>query len=164
MAGSRAAKGSAQATQGQERASQGMILLDTDHVTVLWYTEHPRCAALNARLQSLQNEVAATTVITAEEQMRGWLAEIARMRGARKQIPAYERLANLFRFFARWPIVPFDDRAADELERLHKARIRIGTPDLKIASITLVHDALLLSANLRDFHKVPDLKVENWLE
>jgi tRNA(fMet)-specific endonuclease VapC len=35
--------------------------------------------------------------------------------------------------------------------------------DLKIAAIALVHDALLLSANLRDFRKVPGLRVESWL-
>ena len=41
-------------------------------------------------------------------------------------------------------------------------KIRIGTHDLKIAAITLVHDATLLSGNLRDFKKVPGLKVEDW--
>ena len=35
--------------------------------------------------------------------------------------------------------------------------------DLKIACIALVHNALLLSANLRDFQQVPGLRVENWL-
>ena len=35
--------------------------------------------------------------------------------------------------------------------------------DLKIASIALVHDALVLSANRRDFQKVPGLRVEDWL-
>jgi predicted nucleic acid-binding protein len=35
--------------------------------------------------------------------------------------------------------------------------------DLKIASIALVHKALLPSANLSDFRKVPGLRVENWL-
>jgi hypothetical protein len=29
-----------------------MILLDTDHVTVLRYEEHPRCLALTDRLRS----------------------------------------------------------------------------------------------------------------
>jgi tRNA(fMet)-specific endonuclease VapC len=36
--------------------------------------------------------------------------------------------------------------------------------DLKIAAIALVNQALLLSANLRDFEKVPQLRVENWLD
>jgi predicted nucleic acid-binding protein len=35
--------------------------------------------------------------------------------------------------------------------------------DLKIASIALVYGALLLSANLRDFQRVSDLHVANWL-
>ena len=63
-----------------------------------------------------------------------------------------------------WEIVPLDMRAADEFSRLRKQKIRVGTQDLKIASIALVHDALLLSANLRDFRQVPGLRVENWLE
>jgi len=41
--------------------------------------------------------------------------------------------------------------------------VRIGSMDLKIASIALVHNALVLSANLQDFQKVPGLRVENWL-
>jgi hypothetical protein len=34
--------------------------------------------------------------------------------------------------------------------------------DLKIASIALVRNVLVLSANLRDFQQVPDLRVEDW--
>jgi tRNA(fMet)-specific endonuclease VapC len=36
--------------------------------------------------------------------------------------------------------------------------------DLKIAATALVHNALLLSANRRDFESVPGLRVENWLD
>jgi hypothetical protein len=35
--------------------------------------------------------------------------------------------------------------------------------DLKIASIALIQDALLVTANLRDFSIVPGLRCENWL-
>lgn len=52
--------------------------------------------------------------------------------------------------------------AAAEFERLRKQRIRIGTMDLKIAAIALANNATLLSKNLRDFGKVPGLKVEDW--
>jgi tRNA(fMet)-specific endonuclease VapC len=34
--------------------------------------------------------------------------------------------------------------------------------DLKIAAIVLTHNALLISRNLKDFRKVPGLKVEDW--
>jgi tRNA(fMet)-specific endonuclease VapC len=36
--------------------------------------------------------------------------------------------------------------------------------DLKIAATALVRGALLLSANRRDFDRVPGLRVENWLD
>lgn len=59
--------------------------------------------------------------------------------------------------------MPFEERAADQFTALRRKRIRIGTMDLKIASIALVNDALLLSSNLRDFSLVPNLRCEDWL-
>ena len=58
----------------------------------------------------------------------------------------------------------FTAEAAMQFNNLRKQRVRIGTQDLKIASIALEHDALLLSANLRDFEQVPGLRVEDWLK
>lgn len=46
---------------------------------------------------------------------------------------------------------------------LRRSRIRIGSMDLKIASIALVSDALLVTANGRDFSAVPNLRCESWL-
>ena len=42
--------------------------------------------------------------------------------------------------------------------------MRIGTQDLRIASVALSIDAVVLSRNLRDFRQVPGLRVENWLD
>jgi len=36
--------------------------------------------------------------------------------------------------------------------------------DLKIACLTLAHDATLLTRNTGDFGKVPGLRVANWLD
>jgi hypothetical protein len=47
-------------------------------------------------------EEAATTVITVEEQLRGWLAEIHGLSDPRRQVPAYERLQHRIDFFASW--------------------------------------------------------------
>lgn len=140
-----------------------MILLDTDHVTVLHYRTDPRSQALRLRLDTATDRRLAITVVTVEEQSRGWLGEIRRCRKVHEQIPLYERLAEMVRFLSAWEITLLDTRAADQFERLRKQKVRIGTQDLKIASIALVNDALLLSANSRDFRKVPALRVENWL-
>jgi tRNA(fMet)-specific endonuclease VapC len=144
-----------------------MILLDTDHASVLTNRQAAGHAGLRARMDAAVSEKGerfALPIVSAEEQCRGWLAEIGRRRDVRKQVWAYEQLGKLFEFLAAWKIVPLDGSAGDRFEQLRKQRVRIGTADLRIASIALVRDALLLSANLRDFRQVPELRVENWLE
>jgi tRNA(fMet)-specific endonuclease VapC len=47
--------------------------------------------------------------------------------------------------------------------KLRERKSRLGTLDLKIAAIALVNDTLLLTANLRDFERAPQLRIENWL-
>lgn len=140
-----------------------MILLDTDHLTVLSYPEGDVAAALTRRMQGAAGETFATSIISVEEQMRGWLTAIANTRRPHSQIPLYGRLTGLFDLWDAWRIVPFDEAAAEQFEQLRKQRVRIGTQDLKIASIALAQGALLLSANLRDFRKVPGVRVESWL-
>jgi tRNA(fMet)-specific endonuclease VapC len=140
-----------------------VIILDTDHVVVLKYEGSPQAEALSANMAASFERDFAITAVTIEEQMRGWLALIHRSPDVHRRLPAYERLAELFDFFSRWNIVPFDKAAADEFVRLRKQKTRIGTMDLKIAATALVQDALVLSANRRDFEQVPGLRVENWL-
>ncbi len=141
-----------------------MILLDTDHLTVLKYPENPQCARLTARMAASADLDFVSTIVNAEEQLRGWLAEINRQRTPQQQVFAYEHLRGLLDFLRRFSLLAFDGRAADELERLRKAKVRIGSMDLKIACIALTHNAVLLSANLQDFQQVPGLRVENWLK
>ncbi len=141
-----------------------MILLDTDHLTVLMYPESEQHDHLMERMRTSTDSDFATTIINAEEMLRGWLAEINRRPAPRQQIPAYERLLKLLVFLRPFKLIGFDESAAVEFDRLRKTKVRIGSMDLKIASIALVHDTLLLSANLRDFQQVPSLRVENWLQ
>ena len=139
-----------------------MIVLDTDHLSVLFFEQrHPGRDDLSSRLLAAQDDVAAT-VISLEEQMRGWLAAIKR-RAIEKQVDVYPRLTQLVDYYSEWNILPFDEKAVSILRRLRGEKIRIGPQDLKIGSICLVHDALLLSANLVDFERVPGLRVEDWL-
>ena len=103
-------------------------------------------------------------VIAVEETMRGWLAALAKERLVQRQVYAYRELAGLFRFFSGFEVVPFDDAAAQRYAELLVTKVRIGTMDLKIAGTALVQDALLLTANKRDFEQVPGLRFENWMD
>lgn len=96
--------------------------------------------------------------------MKGWMASIAKEREPQRQVFAYRELAELFGFFAGVDVLPFDDAATDEFARLRTQKIRIGTSDLKIAAVAFTRNARLLTANRRDFEKVPGLRFENWLD
>jgi tRNA(fMet)-specific endonuclease VapC len=119
---------------------------------------------LRARLLESDDEV-VVTIISAEEQLRGWLAQIHRLNNdPLAQVPIYERLQNRLEFFARWTALPWTTSAAEKFANLRREGIRIGPMDLKIAAIALENDATLLTRNTLDFAKVPRLKFANWLE
>jgi tRNA(fMet)-specific endonuclease VapC len=141
-----------------------MILLDTDHLPALKYRGTPARDRLIDRMTVSPDQAFAVSIVSVEEQFRGWMAAIARFRKVEQQVPPYTQLLELFQFFSRWTILPFDVRAAIEFERLRDAGVRIGTMDLKIAATALVHNATLLTANRRDFEQVPGLKFEDWLK
>ena len=139
-----------------------MILLDTDHFSVLADARHSRHSELVAKL-SANDQMIGIPVVAIEEQLRAWLAQIHRAKTVYQQVAPYDRLIRLIAVLSEWETARWSDQAADEFARLRKARIRIGTQDLKIAALSIVNSALLLSANLRDFEQVPNLQVEDWL-
>jgi len=142
-----------------------MILFDTDHATFLKYPDSERGRRFIDRLNALPaSEGVGVGIVTVEERMRGWLAVIARERTALRQVSGYRELGKLFDFYQEFEIVPFDEAAARKFDDLRSQRLRLGTMDLKIAATALVNNALLLSANRRDFERVPGLRVENWLD
>ena len=142
-----------------------MILVDTDHITFLNYPDSERGRRFIGRLETVpDSETIGVAIVSIEERMRGWLAAIAKERSASRQVVGYRELARLFEFYQEFEIVPFDESAAQQFDHLRGQRLRLGTMDLKIAAIALARNALLLSANLRNFQRVPGLRVENWLD
>jgi tRNA(fMet)-specific endonuclease VapC len=139
-----------------------LLVLDTDHFSE-WERASAAGGRLRARLEAAKLEM-AITVITVEEQMRGWLAEIGRHNDPHRQIPAYAKLQRQVEVFAEWMVLPWDADTADLFTSLRRQGLRIGSLDLKIACITLAHDATLLTRNASDFARVPSLQMENWLE
>jgi len=137
-----------------------MLVLDTDHASELVFRSAAGLRLLE-RLDAAKDDVVITSV-TVDEQLRGWLAEINR-RKPKDQIVPYARLIYQVKILAAWHLLPWDQDAVSRFSDLKRHKIRIGTQDLKIAAITLAHDAMLLTRNERDFANVPGLRFENWL-
>lgn len=139
-----------------------MILLDTDLVTILLRGTGRDRERLSERLRHRSAEAITTTIITYEEQTRGWLAFVSKARTIPEHIRAYQHLRDHLDCYRRIDVVPFDETAAIEFQHLRQVRVRIGTMDLKIAAIALARNATLVTRNLGDFGKVPGLKAEDW--
>jgi tRNA(fMet)-specific endonuclease VapC len=58
--------------------------------------------------------------------------------------------------------LPFDETAANIFDELRAQKIRIGTNDLAIAAITLSVSGILITRNIVDFQRVPNLSLEDW--
>ena len=139
-----------------------VVVLDSNH-----FTEFVRGAQLGRNLKrriAARNADVFVSIVTAQESFEGWLALIRRQRAGRNQIKGYAEFQLSMETLMRFTVLPFDEEAATHFHRLQTGRVRIGTMDLKIASICLAHDSTLLTRNLVDFEKVPGLRVENWLD
>jgi tRNA(fMet)-specific endonuclease VapC len=141
-----------------------MVVLDTDHISVMERPESAAARALVARLAQIDAKETATTIVTYEEQTRGWLAYKARAKHVFQEIDAYSKLRRHLDTYRTMNVLDFDDEAAAELQRLRRLKVRMGTMDLKIAAITVVRNATLLTRNLVDFRQVPGLKAEDWTQ
>lgn len=140
-----------------------MILLDSDHLSVLRYRTSGRAVRLSERLDAAAVEhLIGTTVVNVEESMRGWMASIAKERSPLRQVGPYRELAELFNFYSSLAIAPFNEPAVERFQTY--SRVKIGVSDRKIAAVAVTQSALLLTANRRDFEQIPGLRFENWLD
>jgi tRNA(fMet)-specific endonuclease VapC len=79
---------------------------------------------------------------------------------------AKRRQAQYEQFLATVDILPFDAtvgrRAAELRQALERRGEGIGPMDILIAATALVHNATLVTRNLREFGRVPGLQVLDW--
>jgi len=130
-----------------------MYLLDTNACIRILNGTSP---ALAERLRFIpRTQVRLSSVVKAEL-----------LYGARKSGRTAENLRLLERFFETIASLPFDDRCAEDYgvlrEELERAGTLIGPNDLLIAASARAHAAILVTNNVREFSRVPDLRIDDW--
>ncbi len=140
-----------------------MIFLDTDHFCVATQRHYSNHSLLCERLR-VSTDPVFLPIVTAEEQLNGWLGQIHSARGEDQRIDGYRKLLLLLEVMPDWDLVPWDLEAAEEFDRQRTAKVRIGSQDLRIASLAITHDALLLTRNAKDFSRVLGLRFESWID
>jgi len=134
-----------------------MWILDTDCLS-LFQRGHP---IVTQRVNAVDSEEIFTTIVTAEEQLRGRLNVINSASSPEALISAYEGLRDTLEDLENLNILYFNQNASIFYKNLLNQKIRIGTKDLRIAAITLSVDGILVTRNQRDFIKVPGLRFED---
>ena len=139
-----------------------IYLLDTDHVSDLQSLSQAG-RRLAIRLRRVPPDDYGTSIISFEEQMRGRLTQVASSGPASSQSVFFYALLNTtLRFYSNIAVWQYSEAAIQRLEVLLRAKPRVGTQDLKIASVALAAGATLLTRNTRDFAKIPGLLSEDW--
>ena len=138
-----------------------MHLLDTDTLTHL-HAEHPR--VIN-HLRNVDDPIVGTTIITKVELLRGRIDFLLKAANGTDLLRAQRWLTRAEELLAQILIVPFDEAAAMQFDRLraNKSYRKIGRADLLVASIVLANQATLVTRNLRHFRQIHGISVVNWV-
>ena len=139
-----------------------MFVLDSDIATLLFYGQNDpvrqaydrACAADTVRI----------TLVSWVELLRGRMEAIRKAANGTEWLTGQERLNRLRDWLNEFEVAPITSDAARRFDAFLKEKKvqRFGRPDLLIACIALAHDATLVTRNVKDFAKVPQLKIENW--
>jgi tRNA(fMet)-specific endonuclease VapC len=127
-----------------------VLILDTDILSIIQLREGSLYEKVVAGLDAQRTET-CVTVISFEEQLRGWLALIAKSKQTSRQLVAYRHLLELLDDFRTRRVLPFDEKSARLYEQLRQMHRRLGAMDLKLAAIALAHHAVLTTRNVKEF-------------
>jgi len=128
---------------------------DTDTLSAVIRRDPP--LHLIRRLAQVPPAEQATTTINLGELLYG-----AAKRGSERLMRQVREVVS-----AATSVLAFDEQAAEVYgplrARLEREGRRLDEPDLRIASIALSRELIVVTGNVRHFSRVPGLVVENWL-
>ena len=130
-------------------------LLDTNILSPL--VKNPQGSNVAKRIAEVgEDKVFTSTIVSAELRFGAY------KKGSTRLIEQVRAVLSAIE------IVPFDSPADESYARLRHHLEQAGTPigpnDLLIAAQALVLGATVVTANTKEFARVPDLPVENWLD
>jgi len=130
-----------------------LYLLDTNIISEL--VKHPR-GIIFSKIQELGEDKISTSIVVACEatfgaKKKNSLKLTERLEGILERIEILPLTFSIINYYAQ---------IRTDLEKQGKP---IGANDLLIASHVLSLDLTLVTANTKEFSRIPTLKIENWL-
>ena len=89
------------------------------------------------------------------------------MYGAEKSLNTDKNLEAVEEFVSHLEVLPYDAKASQHYGQIKAALEKkgqiIGENDIHIAAHAISHGLILVSSNVREFKRVPNLALENWM-
>jgi tRNA(fMet)-specific endonuclease VapC len=119
-----------------------------------------------AHLRTVDDPIVGTTVITKGELLRGRIDFLLKAATSVELLRAQQWFTRTEELLAQILVIPFDQTAARQFERLRTSRAyrKLGRADLLIASIVLANRATLVTRNVRHFRQIQGITVVNWVD
>ncbi len=135
-----------------------VYVLDTDVFTLLLRNQSSVLEAVSRH----QLHELFISIITVEEIWNGWQHAIRKARLPADIARAYERLTETLHVWKSWSVLSFGVMAIQRYSELKQLKLNVGTSDMKIASIALDSQAIVVTANIRDYQRIPGLTIVDW--
>jgi len=128
-------------------------MLDTN---IVIYTIKNRPAQVREAFKQHENQMCISAVTKGEL-----------IYGAERSSQPERNLADIEGLIARLEVAPFEDHASEHFGQLRAELYRIGQPigpyDMMIAGHARAMGLILVTNNMKEFERVPGLRVENWV-
>jgi tRNA(fMet)-specific endonuclease VapC len=135
-----------------------LYVLDTDILTLFRHGHASVCQNVAAHPPT----ELALTILTVEEQLTGWYGLLRKVKQPAQVAKVYLELADAVRFLGRWQIFSYSVSAITRYDQFRALKLKVGKTDLRIAAVTLENGGVLVTRNVRDFQRIPNLIIENW--
>lgn len=135
-----------------------LYLLGTDHISL-----HQRGnPSVTDHVRNVPERELAASIVSYEEQLRGWLDVIRKVEQTPKLPLAYQSLREMQLYFCRLQLIDFNVQTEQIYHELRKEYRRLGSMDLRIAASAMATNAILVTRNQRDFSQIAGLILEDW--
>ncbi len=138
-------------------------ILDTDHTSLFLAGNKSVIYQVAEHSDNI-----AITIITVQELFNGWNGKLNDPRQANNLSNLYTKLWQTTEFFKIITILNFDldaeacyNNLRQNNRNLAKKRLQ---KDLRIASIALTQNAIVVTRNDKDFAQFPNLQFDNWVD
>ncbi len=138
-----------------------MNAFDTDVLTELFAGD----VLYVQRFAAIDPDKRGLSIVAAAEIVRGWLAAIRQAEAGKGRMSLeyafgqfQQRLVNM----APFTLLSYTAAADALFQQWRAAKVRVGTNDLRIAAICIVHRATLVIRNARDYAQIPGLTFDVW--